>query len=805
MIVTGAEIMFESEIEQLKKHLAAQLPQAQPFVYLHEILESGIDDCYKQSIQAEVDWWIYEEQIERTDHPHFDTSAPELQEIFASLDDAYRQYAQFNISQLNEAVESAVKVRLNFLCRPRTTLKWFIYRGAPTKTVYEIVLRLAYFHDYNYLITGFHEWAQKTYSKYPAMDLLSVVEFEKILETIDNDYILDLSPHQFVDMLIPLFEFFHLEKEFTPELTIPTEALIVFLDDKGVELIAHEIERLLYNEDMENISQERFLDIVTDIINQIEELEAKSPGTSNQTINVPEVQNTSEAVETEPGTVIEPGIENRERTGEVSVEPTAEDYDTNDNSQNDSENEVSAIEVKEETLQDIPVELHTLEGAYYETDTEAQEESIDSTIEIIADSTNIEEVIAEFSDIEDDILGEDIKIQEETSDADSVIENNEIVAENNEPEVWEFPLLHSDYDDVVPVEFVSDIQDGSLLGESEQIDEIVVIEEEHLIDGEQPDENLLKDETEASHQINDEATSETNEDILPETDQHSEEGLSYSHENIDEYSQGTIEENNGTEPDESSQQEDASIHEEVLTTTAIDSASTIDSVEITEDIPIETIEIYGETPYELDEYLPAQFSVETIEIAPGSSIDTHVDSPSEIPASKLDTSVEFAEVLKDALNHDFTPEPSEIEVNNIAPTLDDSTEKTLPEDSTTPSAEENTLVPAQESPADITQGNFQHIQEVAPVAAPIQQEVQQQNIPSIAGFIDKKQHDEFVKKLCSKDEEMFSKLVADIDNCPAWKEAAQIIDKFFLRHKVDHRSAAAISFRTIVQKRYSGT
>ena len=157
MIVTGAEIMFESEIEQLKKHLAAQLPQAQPFVYLHEILESGIDDCYKQSIQAEVDWWIYEEQIERTDHPHFDTSAPELQEIFASLDDAYRQYAQFNISQLNEAIESAVKVRLNFLCRPRTTLKWFIYRGAPTKTVYEILLRLAYFQDYNYLVTGFYK------------------------------------------------------------------------------------------------------------------------------------------------------------------------------------------------------------------------------------------------------------------------------------------------------------------------------------------------------------------------------------------------------------------------------------------------------------------------------------------------------------------------------------------------------------------------------------------------------------------------------------------------------------------------
>ncbi|MBS1537847.1 MAG: hypothetical protein JST20_08880, partial [Bacteroidetes bacterium] len=60
--------MFETEIEQLKKHLIARLPQAEPFVYLRDVLAcESIADCYKKSIQAEVDWWIYEEQLDRAD------------------------------------------------------------------------------------------------------------------------------------------------------------------------------------------------------------------------------------------------------------------------------------------------------------------------------------------------------------------------------------------------------------------------------------------------------------------------------------------------------------------------------------------------------------------------------------------------------------------------------------------------------------------------------------------------------------------------------------------------------------------
>ena len=263
--------MFELEIEQLKKFLIAKLPQAQPYVFLRDIISNeAINESYKRFFTGEVDWWLYEEQNQWLDHHRFDTSAPEFAPIFKQLDDALRHNAHFDHDVLLSTIDAAAKVRLNFLCRPRTTLKWFVYRGGPTKTIYEILLRLEYLADYSYLTKGFYAWARKTYSHYPAMDLLSVVEFQKIIETIDNEYILDLSPHQFVDLLEPLFEFFNPHIEDSTAWTVPTEALIVFLDDKKVDLIAKELERMLYEENVEQVSQEQFLEVVITILTLVE-------------------------------------------------------------------------------------------------------------------------------------------------------------------------------------------------------------------------------------------------------------------------------------------------------------------------------------------------------------------------------------------------------------------------------------------------------------------------------------------------------------------------------------------------------
>lgn len=736
MTEIGVEIMFESEIEQLKKHLAAKLPQPQPFVYLHDILTSVIEDCYKHSIQADVDWWIYEEQLERAEHPHFDTTAPELQEMFAALDDAYRQYARFNNSQFNEAIESAVKVRLNFLCRPRTTLKWFVFRGAPTKTVYEIVLRLSYFSDYHYLTTGFHQWAQKTYTMHPSMDLLSVVEFEKLMETIDNDFILDLSPHQFVDMLIPLFEFFHLDKEFTPQLTIPTEALIVFLDDKGVELIAHEIERLLYNEDMEQISQERFLDIVTDIINQIEEQESLTSSS----------ENTDEAITDEAIT-----------DEVITDEAITDEYITSENT--------SEAALRVHTPENIAEEA----GEEYSDDevpeaqqNEAVPEIVETVEEMMIETSKIQnEIEPEIPDIAEDILNEEIKIHDEMPTESSVFEylNNEYSREgkisDEEGRLEEHSIETIEKSVEIPIETIENYETAEYETEEYETEEYET-EEYETEEYNSNEVESIQEETPVEVSVYEESAVEiTTEPDIVSTDAVQEISLQ----------EAVIEDEIILE-----------IHEETSSETfSINSDKYKENIDIQEEVLPENIEIHGEVPVEIDKH--------------------HEGTPSEVFETGQYHSTELR-AESDKQYEPVTPETAEVmeeySIRPLSVEVDTSNEAIMFHDGvfnqTITTAKRYEEFPAAKS--DIQEVNTP--------------EIPKQTAPSLQTYIDTKQREEFIKKLCAKDEQMFLQLVEDIDNCDAWREAAQIIDRFFIRHKIDHRSAAAVSFRTIVQKRYSG-
>ncbi len=728
--------MFESEIEQLKKHLAAKLPQPQPFVYLHDILVSAIDDCYKHSIQADVDWWIYEEQLERADHPHFDTTAPELQEMFAALDDAYRQYARFNNSQFNEAIESAVKVRLNFLCRPRTTLKWFVFRGAPTKTVYEIVLRLSYFSDYNYLTTGFHEWAQKTYSMHPSMDLLSVVEFEKIMETIDNDFILDLSPHQFVDMLIPLFEFFHLDKEFTPQLTIPTETLIVFLDDKGVELIAHEIERLLYNEDMEHISQERFLDIVTDIINQIEEQESLTAST----------ENTDKAI-----------------TGDVIT-------DEHSTLETDSETEPE-VHTAPENIAEEATESHSAEEVSEAQQNETEQEIVETVEEMMIETSKIQdEITPEIPDIAEDIINEEIKIHDEMT---------------IESPPFEYP--NSDY-----LNEVKNLEDDGRVVEHtiETTEKSVAISTENIEDYKtekyETDEYDTTDYDTEEYGTEEYSTEEydtdeyNSNDVLAIQEETSGEVVEYTENVVESPAEPVVVSTDAVQ--EISSQEvviEDEILQEIQEGILVETFTIRDEISETspdiEEILTENIEIQGETPVEIDTYYDGT-PTEIFEVDQYHSTELHSESGEHYKQ----ITPEIAEIQEEDTTR---PLSVEIDITNEAIIFHDGVF--------------NQAITAENRNEEFPAVKY----DIPDVSNP---EILKQATPSLQTYIDNKQREEFIKKLCAKDAQMFSQLVEDIDRCAAWREAAQVIDRFFIRHKIDHRSAPAISFRTIVQKRYSG-
>lgn len=283
--------MFEKELDRVRKQLGQQLETRQPYTYLSAIQANhDIHPAYRAYFDAEVQWWLHEERAIRASNPRFDVHAQPLQQVLTELDVLYVQHARFDHEELLSTIEAAAKTRLNFLCRPRTTLKWFVFRGEPTKPLYEILLRLNYLSDHEYLLQGIRSWAQSR-GDASANEILSVVEFERIIEKIDNDAILDLSQEEFVQLLEPMYQLFaDVNPELPPE-TVPTEAVIIFLDDKGAVPLSQALERMLYREELRALTRKKFMEVIDAVIATIDEAGGVLPSdlANTQTASVVDV------------------------------------------------------------------------------------------------------------------------------------------------------------------------------------------------------------------------------------------------------------------------------------------------------------------------------------------------------------------------------------------------------------------------------------------------------------------------------------------------------------------------------------
>ena len=263
--------MFEKELDRVKLSLRQRLDSGQPYTLLQSIIDrTDIHPSVRAFLQAEVRWWIHEEQALRASNSRFDTISTDIRAVLSQVDDLLYHYARFDNEELQATIDAAVKTRLNFLCRPRTTLKWFVFRGEPTKPLYEILLRLDYLTDHAYLLQGLRQWAMSRGSDSSANEILSVVEFERIIERIDNEAILDLSQDEFVRLLDGLYAFFAEADPDLPPESVPTEAVIIFLDDKGAVPLSQALERMLYREELRTLTRSKLIDVIDGVIASID-------------------------------------------------------------------------------------------------------------------------------------------------------------------------------------------------------------------------------------------------------------------------------------------------------------------------------------------------------------------------------------------------------------------------------------------------------------------------------------------------------------------------------------------------------
>jgi len=265
--------MFDETIIYHKQKLSQLIGTHKRYTTLAEILNNpDINQHFKAYFNAEVNWWIYEEKIRRDINNQFDYKSDKIKLQLEEIDAILYQISRFDRPTIKTTISSAVDLILNYLLRPRTALKWFVFRGEPTKPYNEIIKRLSYFHGYNYLISGFIEYVNENKMLKTEKDLFSVVEFASIIEQIDNDYLFSLLPEDFLALLLPLIAFFNPKSDnIDNTTTVPIETIIIFLDDKGIEPLKNKLETLLLQKDIKEINCDMLNKQIDELLIEVEQ------------------------------------------------------------------------------------------------------------------------------------------------------------------------------------------------------------------------------------------------------------------------------------------------------------------------------------------------------------------------------------------------------------------------------------------------------------------------------------------------------------------------------------------------------
>lgn len=263
--------MFEQYINKSKDELCSLFSDGKDKYFLSEILSnSELPKTFKAFISAEVDWWIYQEQNGRKSHANFDLADIKVSSLLLELDGLYKQKSYFSNDDLIQVIEMSVKLILNYLCRPRTTLKWFVFMGEGEKPINEILFRMKYFYDYNYIYDGFLKWVENHKNNLNESNMISEEIFFEIIGEIDLEHILDLESVQFVELLEPIFYFFNIIDKSNNELIIPIEALMFFFDDKGIEPVVKALENNFAQNNIKFINREELHDFLISVLAEAE-------------------------------------------------------------------------------------------------------------------------------------------------------------------------------------------------------------------------------------------------------------------------------------------------------------------------------------------------------------------------------------------------------------------------------------------------------------------------------------------------------------------------------------------------------
>ncbi len=247
--------MFENEIKFIADFNLNKIKSYGAFITFEKLVKSDIHPAVIQYISAELDYLVAEDRKKLLQQSIFDYSGPEVAKHFNIITQEVKRNKKISFEDLKKLVIQAVSFNLNFIIRPNWSLTKLVFNEADQRSIEDIQLTLNYVYYYDYVKNIFLSYINKR-----KLNILSITDFELILNKIDKEIFTDQKQKLIDNFLFTLAEFINIGG--VNKTRIPPFGVELFLKEK--ELTEYLIK--LKNEFPNEIKQRYDIDDIRKII-----------------------------------------------------------------------------------------------------------------------------------------------------------------------------------------------------------------------------------------------------------------------------------------------------------------------------------------------------------------------------------------------------------------------------------------------------------------------------------------------------------------------------------------------------------
>ena len=468
--------MFEKEIKFIGDFCFNQVKSLGSNFTLDKITNAGVHPAVVQYISAELEFMIYSDRRKLLQQSYFDYAGKEISHHFQKISGEIKKHKKISIEDSKKLIFQAVSFNINYLVRPRWSLIKLIFNDQPVISVEEMRMMLNYLYYYEYFKKVLNGYISKR-----NLVQISSTEFDILLNKIDNELI-NSNQHQVItNSFTSMGDFFNVGG--VDKNRLPLSAVEIFCKEKNlVDLILKlrkvipnevkrrydkiEIERILFSPDViQKTDEEADIETETTTEQMIEALDADELRTE---VDESDENKSDELDKSDIETFL--SAEEEEALLSLYSEESTEDKETNVESLNSSESEITIEDLQEskadgvktaleEVLEPIDSESEITEENVNLPDTDDSEEIEVESIEV-SDEDISENIVASDEELEGivDAIAEDLPEEEIEIDENIIVDSVEALDSeiDNQSEDVETDLPDSGIEKEIVQEMIED-------------------------------------------------------------------------------------------------------------------------------------------------------------------------------------------------------------------------------------------------------------------------------------------------------------------------------------------------------------